>query len=263
MNRNHKVKWPCESTHHVTFFLSMKSNRSTSRSLSRSYCQTNTTLKSIALPRKKGIIEIVLEKAHCNLWPEDIIHERFRWNAEELAPWTDPEQLKMHLLYQYRQDDLITDNPETDVMTKVRDIIRGIFGGVIHFGYDHIQLEVEGSTDSPDWFIRAHPPVRSSPHGTPILLLSVLDHHLQERLGSQGNWDISRSKKSFHRIYGHFTSKLVVPISRPKSPNCFATFSTSIRPKFAPRLGRLKICRKESPRAPGWPLLSGLFTGTL
>ena len=219
-NMEHKMKWPCESTHRITFSLAGVDPVNV-RLPFPVFLPSN--LNSIAVPRKGGVVEIVLEKALYDLWPEDIVPDRLRWNPEMFTILTDLEVLDMHLTYQFRRDywqNLANgiDKPETDVMTKVRQIIHKIFDTVIRDGHERFQLKVEESTDSPDWFIRAHPPVRTSPSGTPILLLSALDHHLQERLQSEGKLDIDRSKKSFHRVYGHVSAeeKVVISIESPK-----------------------------------------------
>ena len=138
----------------------------------------------------------------------------FSWNV-----WNDVGALTMHITwYQFRQDYLANTangpEKETDVMNSIRKIICFIFNEVALNGNERFQLKVDGSTGSPDWFIRAHSPVRTSPGGTPILLLSALDHRLQERLLGEGKLDIDRSKKFFHRIFGHVPAeeKVVIPI---------------------------------------------------
>ena len=214
-NCERKMIWPCESTHHITF--SIDGVEPVIITLPFPVLlPSSTTLKSIALPRPGGIVEVVLEKTLHDLWPDDVISDRLRWNAEKLVLWTDVETLKLHLRYQFCQDYFekklykVTD----ELVVLVREIIFFVFNEVALNGHERFQLKVQGSTDSPDWFIRAHPPVRTSPGGTPILLLSALDHHLQERLQSEGKLDIDRSKKSFHRIFGHVPAeeKVVLPI---------------------------------------------------
>ena len=216
-NREHKVKWPCESTHHVNF--SVDGFDPIWITLPFPVLLSGT-INPIDLPRKGGVLEVVLEKALYDLWPEDIIHERLRWNVAKLAPWTDFDALdKLIVRGQFHQDYLKiepsdTKEPEvSDVMTEVRKIIYLVFLNVIKHGHERFQLKVKGSTESPDWFIRAHPPVHTSPTGAPILLLSALDHHLQERLQREGKVDINRSKKSFHRIFGHIAAENKVVIS--------------------------------------------------
>ena len=137
---------------------------------------------------------------------------------------------------------------ETDGMTKVREIIFCIFVNVIYCGHEHFQLKVKGSTDSPDWFIRAHPPVRTSPRGTPILLLSALDHHLQERLQSEGKLDISRAKKSFHRIFGHVAAedKLVIPIESTEVSKILRYTRLHPPPQFEQNSSHVLAERKSS-----------------
>ena len=102
-----------------------------------------------------SFLEIVLEKVLYNLWPEDVIHDRLRWNPEKIAPWTAVELLQMHLRFHqitvdWRNKVGIDKHIETDVMTKVHEIIISIFDGVVQRVHERFQLEVEGSTDSPD-----------------------------------------------------------------------------------------------------------------
>ena len=68
-------------------------------------------------------------------------------------------------------------------------------------GHVFFQLQIKGSTDSPDWFLRAHPPVRISPRGTPILILSAVDQRLTERLQRQGKLDERHTKEQFTRVF--------------------------------------------------------------
>ena len=208
------MKWPCESTHHITVTFDGVEPINITLPFP---VLLSSIIKPIVLPEKGGAIEVLLQKALYDLWPEDIIQDRLRWIPEKLAPWTDAEALSMHLSCQFsRNQSQKSENGikiATDTMTNVREIICNIFQSVIGKGNERFQLKVNGSTDSPDWFIRAHPPVRTSPHGTPILLLSALDHHLQERLLSEGKWDIDRAKKSFHRIFGHVAAENKVVIS--------------------------------------------------
>ena len=223
------MKWPCESTHRISVSL----DGVEPVNITLPYPVFVPSVNPIALPRKGGVIEVVLKKALYDLWPDNIIDDRLRWNAEKLLPLTDMDTLIAHLCCQY----CLGRKPEADMMTKVRHIIRGIFERVIGTGHERFQLKIEGSTDSPDWFIRAHPPVRMSPHdGSPILLLSALDHHLQERLQGEGKWDIGRAKKSFHRIFGHVPAeeKVVIPIESTEMAQILRYIlrlnSTKVRP---------------------------------
>ena len=85
------------------------------------------------------------------------------------------------------------------------------------------QLKIDRSSETSDWYIRAHLPIRVSPLGTPILLLSVLDKRQHsESLQREGKLQIGRAKKDLHRIYGHVSQEEKIVIPRWKFPVFFA-----------------------------------------
>ena len=53
---------------------------------------------------------------------------------------------------------------------------------------------------SPMFYLRAHPPIRVSPQGAPVLLLTVIDHRLAEKLLSVGKLNKQLSWKYFSDI---------------------------------------------------------------
>ncbi len=73
-------------------------------------------------------------------------------------------------------------------------------------------LEVPNQKTIVDWYIRAHPPVRMSPRGTPFLLLSAVDHHKTRQLTAEGKLDQRRSIEEFHRIFSPTESEGIVTI---------------------------------------------------
>ena len=197
-----------------------------------------------------GIIRIVADKALDNLWPDDA-HRR--WDAEHFEPWIDLETLKFHLNSQF-------DDPAKldDAATQVREIIRRIFIHATEKGHLRIQLK-EKEADSPDWFIRAHAPVRISPLGTPILLLSALDHRLSERLQSDEKLDKSRAKKEFHRFFGHVPpeEKVLIVLETAEIARLLRHIlrlnSTKIRP---PSWHKENVIQDKSSEQPVSPWLS-------
>ena len=83
-NCEQKMKWPCESTHRIT--ISFDGVEPVNITLPFPVLLPSST---IALPKKGGVVEIVLEKAHYDLLPEDVVPDRLRWNAEKFTTLTD------------------------------------------------------------------------------------------------------------------------------------------------------------------------------
>ena len=185
---------PCDSAHRITVSL----DGIKPLTLTLPYPILPNHLKA-TLRRKDGIVEISATKAIQVIWPEDCVRPvHLRWNPDELELWESNENLAVHLGSQFNLDYLI--NPvgnKTDVFCQVRKIIRTIFTCATQNGDVLFQLQIkEANNDSPaDWFIRAHPPARMSSRGTPVLLLSAIDHHKAEQLTDEGKIDRQRSLK--------------------------------------------------------------------
>ena len=133
----------------------------------------------------------MLFKTIFDLWPGDIIPERYRWNVDQLEPWTDKTGLGAHICAQISNDNaLFKCRKARDDLTCLRfHVVWKIFDYVTRHGHLNFKLNVENSTctcssccNGPHWYIRVHPPVRISPEGTPILLMSALD---RQGLGEQ------------------------------------------------------------------------------
>ena len=185
------------------------------------------TIKT-TLSQTHGIIDIVAEKALHDLWPDDGIQpERFRWNAEKLEPWMDNlghQYLEYHLHFQlsprdWEDDWSLPSHPargKTDAWIRLRVII----GDILKLAVEkkdqlRFQLKIDESSETADWYVRAHLPIRTSPLGTPILLLSAVDQRLSERLQREGKLDKDRAKKDLHRIYGHVSEEEKIVIAIP------------------------------------------------
>ena len=153
------------------------------------------------LHRKDGVVVIVAAKAINDIWPEDIIRDQFRWNADTLQPWTDMKLIENHLKSQLQVEDML--NPSatlqsTNTLTRVRTLISTLFDAVMKKKQLFLQVRLEGSPRT-EWVIRAHFPFRTSPHGAPLLLLTALDQR-QIDLG-QAKGAKQLSKKEFNQIF--------------------------------------------------------------
>ena len=95
----------------------------------------------------------------------------------------------------------------TTLLDKVREIIRAVFYS--HFNNKFQLMAVHGRTnpDVPVFFFRLHPPVRFSPHGSPLLLVSVIDYPRLEDLISQGKVDREEFQSDYHRLVTEGVSK--------------------------------------------------------
>ena len=189
-----------------------------------------STIKA-TLFRSDGVIDIIAEKALHDVWPEDCLQgDQFRLDSEKLKPWADSSWLQIHLIGQFYPASLRVDawpisfaadldleaRRAADDVTQLRLIINDIFFHAVNKGQLRFQLKIaDESSESADWYIRAHLPIRTSPMGTPILLLSAVDQRLSERLQKEGKLDRDRARKNFHRIFGHVSEEEKIVISIP------------------------------------------------
>ena len=67
------------------------------------------------------------------------------------------------------------------------------------------------ANEKPLFFIRAHPPILSSPFNGPMILLSVLDCRLSEKLVKKGHLKEKKAKEDFERIF-HTRNKMATPM---------------------------------------------------
>jgi len=197
--------WPCESAHRITVLL----DGIKPLTLTLPYPILPNNLKA-TLRRKEGIVEITATKAVRHLWPEDCARPvQHRWNPDELELWKSNENLSAHLASQFNMDYFINPTGKhdpTDVLCQVRETIRTIFVCATQMGNVLFQLQLKDPNNpnnetAVEWYIRAHPPVHTSPRGFPILLLSAIDNHKAEQLTNQGKWNPHRSAEDFQRIF--------------------------------------------------------------
>ena len=191
-------RWPCRSSHRITVSLEGVNPLT----ITLPYPLLPDTMKA-TLRQKDDIVEVVAAKALNDLWPEDVIREQFRWNADTLQPWTDDDALFNHLASQFRFDE-ITDPTvamkSPDVLTRVRSLIFNIIPLAMKQKQVLFDLRLEGSNDQ-EWLLRANLPARTSPRGAPVLLLSALDLRHVQRMQSQGKFNRLRSVREFKKIF--------------------------------------------------------------
>ena len=174
-------RWPCRSSHRLTVSL----DGVKPLTITLPYPILPDTFKAT---QKDGIVEVVAAKALNDIWPEDVMRHQFRLNADKFNLWTDKEAILTHLMSQFRFGIVV--NTQTAlrdaVLNEVRTVIQGIFTLALE-NQPFFQLQIEGPLETEEWLIRAHLPIRTSPGGAPVLLLSALDlRHLKE-LESRGN----------------------------------------------------------------------------
>ena len=184
-------RWPCQSSH--LFAVSMDGVKPLTITLP--YPILPSTIKA-TLYRKDGIVEVVAAKALNDLWPEDVIRDQFRWNPDTLLPWTDVETMQ-HLGSRFRPLKLGTSANGSDALGRICMVLHTIFTLVVK--KKKLLIALCDKEENTEWLIRVHLPVRTSPRGGPLLLLTALDRRQVARLQSEGKWD--RGEDDFKLIF--------------------------------------------------------------
>ncbi len=167
---------------------------------------------SATLHRSTRSIDLVLKKALYEPWPcEFQATTQSRWNVDNLKPWKDgseaESQLMIHLCTQFKMKEIRSHLSEIeqkiDYRSKMSALkqVKGTIHSLMESTEEFVCIRRKDSPQSPDWYIRVHLPVRVSPLGSPILLLSAIDHRLIEKLNSQGKVDVQQSLDDFTRIF--------------------------------------------------------------
>ena len=164
-------------------------------------------------------IQVYMKKCVDDAWPGDY-GGRSKWDINRFLPWKElPTNglLSDHIEAQFTCSVLhsskhcMRSHPLIP-LDEVRDIIRAVFYS--HYKNNFQLLAVHGPTNPnvPIFFIRIHPPVRFSPHGSPLLLVSVIDYTRLEDLISQGKVDREQFQSVYHRLVTERVSKEVCVI---------------------------------------------------
>ena len=168
---------------------------------------------------KKNRLRLVLNKSLHDPWPKEF-GGRSKWDINCFRPWREIEEhgtLEMHIDAQFRCDHLFMEKrlykkKKASALEEVCEIVRAIFYGhhrnsfFIFAVYDHL------SPEEPVMHLKIQPPVRFSPPGSPLLLVSVLDHQLARQLIADGKLDPEVHDSDFHRIITERVSREVCTI---------------------------------------------------
>ena len=198
------VIWPCESSHRITVSL----DRMKPFTISLPHPILPESIKA-SLKRKEGVVEVVASKALPNdLWPEDVVGEQYRWNADNLEQWSEDALLPGHFEPHLPPDlpdsrKLVLRIVKKDALTSVRYFVVFLFRQVTRQGRLNFKVLLNGK-DTPEdvqFYLRAHPPVRISPRGTPILLFSVEDQQLALRLVDDDILDVDEVNDAAIKVF--------------------------------------------------------------
>ena len=137
-----------------------------------------------------------------------------------LLQWRDIEEhstFDMHLDAQFECDHLALEKrlfkkAESSALDEVREIVRAIFYGHHHNSFYLFAIFEHLHPDEPVMHVRIQPPVRFSPEGSPLLLISVLDHQLARQLIADGKLDREIHEEDFHRLITERVSREVCSI---------------------------------------------------
>ena len=166
----------------------------------------------------ENTIEIIAKKCVDDAWPGD--HGgRSKWDINYLPPWKELAtngNLRDHIEAQFFCMDLcmmercVTRfSPHHTPLDEVRDTIRAVFYSHYNNKFQLVAFHGRRNPDVPIFFFRIHPPVRFSPHGSPLLLVSVIDYQRLEDLISQGKVDRDQFQSDYHRLVTERVSKEV------------------------------------------------------
>lgn len=165
----------------------------------------------------------MLKKGLLEPWPCHF-SEKPKWNkVEKFSRWKEPKskdnsetQLMLHLTGMKNTNSLrstleclVGSNLSLmETLEVVRNWISVVFVSVER-GIDNFALL--DNMNQPLWFIRAHLPVKVSPFGSPIIMLSALDLNLSQKLIKKGHIQAKQAQEDFNRIFDHKRQKELFP----------------------------------------------------
>ena len=172
-------------------------------------------IKSSLIGPKNNTIQVKLKKCFNDPWPDEF-GGRSKWDINLFQPWEEDSsshgKLKDHIDAQFDCTDLLlskncmqkTDSP-IYALNEVRVMIRAIFYGHHRNSFNHFTIHDPRNPIEPTLHLKIHPPVRYSPHGAPLLLVTCFDHQLAKRL--------ERGESDFQQLVVQGVSREVCPIS--------------------------------------------------
>ena len=151
--------------------------------------------------------KLILKKSLTDAWPSEF-ENCSRWNFDRLPKWNDAAEvnsLAFHLGSQFSVTELagltFGGHKPTSALDEVRLIMQSILSQNFLNGHTIFAVKDGRQSRSPIFYLRAHPPLRKSPQGSPMLLMTVIDHHLGEKLLSLGKVNKEQSMGYFMRIF--------------------------------------------------------------
>ena len=164
-------------------------------------------------------IQIIAKKCVDDPWPGEF-GGRSKWDINNMKPWKEMKShgfLRDHFEAQFNCGHLSLMKRFTksaippSPLDEVREIFRAIFYGQFNNSFQLFAVHGPGQNpnDDPIFFFRIHPPVRNSPHGSPLLLVSVIDYQRLEELIGQGKVDREAFQSDYHRLVTEGVSKEV------------------------------------------------------
>ena len=168
---------------------------------------------------KKNRINLILSKSLHDPWPQDF-GGRSKWDINCFRPWRDNAErgtFEMHIDAQFLCNDVIMEKrlfkrANRPALDEVREIIWVIFYG--HHRNSFYLFAIYLHSDELVMHLKIQPPVRLSSDGSPLLLISVLDHQLAQQLISSGKLDPELNESDFHRIITERVSRKVCSIRK-------------------------------------------------
>ena len=190
-------------------------------------------VSSLEKKKKKKWIHLVLKKSLCDPWPKEF-GGRSKWDPDRLVkPWQDlPSNgsLQAHIEAQFDCDVLyfkfkylelfqasgkppislpnITISPsKPPAVWVVREMVQSLFYGH-HFDSFYL-FAVHNHLNELVFHLRVQPPIRFTPQGSPLLLVSVIDHQCAGQLIMDGKLDAEENQFEFHRLITERVSREV------------------------------------------------------
>ena len=205
---------PCESCHEIILSLTQPNNIKP-LPLSFPYPILVDDIRAV-LHRKDHYVELVLKKAMWEPWPCEyrpadscVLDNVF--DPAQLKPWKEEQSqssfsnpnwnsLNIHLKVQFNFREL--ENPsliEKSPLNCARDIVTALFSD----SSCCVRIQrINAST--PDWYLRVHRPVVTTPIGSPALLISAFDFRLAEKLTESGKWNKKQYAENFSRVFPNY-----------------------------------------------------------
>ena len=161
-------------------------------------------------------MRVVMNKSLNYAWPKEF-GGRSKWDPDRLKHWKDLASngtLKMHIEAQFDCDSLKLDagvrrKSRTPLLDEVREIVRTLFYSHCNNAFYLFAICDKSKPNVPVFHLRVHPPVRFTPQGSPLLLVSVINHQLASRFIQQGQLDPQENQFEFHRIITERVSREV------------------------------------------------------